>query len=1230
MKTTTPDSNRSRLWPHRLAAKSAVLSLLLLGSGLFVNTASAAIVPVDKATAASSYDFSGVTGTHTTTDSITVTTPASHSTLVVMVGWRANGGTTLTDNWTFTYNDLPLTKAVNFGSPGGTQVGSSIYYLHNPPAGTANLVGTITSDDLLRCQAVISWMTLGGVDTTAAVVTGGANAAGLGTPFTAVASGIVIPKADCFAVENLCLRGVPDETPQTFTYSANSGARTGTQVTYGVIPGGNPFVHSGAGYVSGLTAGTYDLSVTAPSSNDGRYGMAAVVFSPTPTAVAVVDKATAASSYDFSGVTGTHTTTDSITVTTPASDSTLVVMVGWRANGGTTLTDNWTFTYNDLPLTKAVNFGSPGGTQVGSSIYYLHNPPAGTANLVGTITSDDLLRCQLVISWMTLSDVDTTAAVVTGGANVAGLGTPFTAAASGIVIPSAGCLAVENLCLRGVPDETPQTFIYSANAGVRTGTQVTYGVIPGGNPFVHSGAGYVEALAAGTYDLSVTAPSSNDGRYGMAAVVFAPAFVANTYTISGTISCSDAADAAGAHVQLKQGATVFDSVTVPSGGAYSFTVLPGTWTIAASKNTYTPVESSPIAVSDASITQDLTLTKLLLCTVSGTVHDGVTGIGGVVVTASYAGGSVSTPSSVVDGTYSLEVPTTLLVTMSASSIPVTHLLGSVPAPFSAPDATPIGGKDVVLVTNPEYDADLVFSAKSSAIAIAGGTWPCAFPGTSSFGKISFAPGLTTVNSQQMVTFRYGTEQGYRANFGSQTIPCAGATVVAVVQPVRSATTGDWSAILNCYYNSLNVTVHNVTGRVQVMINNVWHTGPEIPDGQLSVVSAVIGADSSIMVYVNGVGTTIAGAGSPYTQITDGGTGNFSYGHNFDIGRNDPDAWSVWNGNVGDVYLYKTAISATKRNELEGALGTKFGIEIAPPPAPATISGTVVDGGEGVIVTTSPEGLTGTTAFNGTYTITGATSGTTYTLTASNLPIGKLVDTAPAAFLAVPGENAGQDFTLKDAATIRGTVTDGGTGVQNVVVTANPGALTGTTLAGGTYEITGASPGVEYTLTASSLPVGKMVATSPAAFIAVAGANDGNDFTLAADPANDTDLIFALRSSDLGTGNWACAYPVGSSLARGGSPTTTTINGQQWETNHMTSGDRYNASSLCPAPYAMNGGSIVVAVRPIRPTSDDHTWDWDSIVDMQYDQMVIGIRNWDGRVCVRRKGSLDVSGASIPS
>ncbi|MCX6878991.1 MAG: hypothetical protein NTW21_35060, partial [Verrucomicrobia bacterium] len=131
-------------------------------------------------------------------------------------------------------------------------------------------------------------------------------------------------------------------------------------------------------------------------------------------------------------------------------------------------------------------------------------------------------------------------------------------------------------------------------------------------------------------------------------------------------------------------------------------------------------------------------------------------------------------------------------------------------------------------------------------------------------------------------------------------------------------------------------------------------------------------------------------------------------------------------------------------------------------------------------------------------------------------------------------------------------------------------------------------------------------------------------------AQDPDLIFSLLSADLGTGAWPCAVPSGSSLARGGSPTTTTINGQQWETNHMTSGDRYNASSLCPAPYAINGGSIVVAVRPIRPATDDHTWDWDSIVDMQYDQMVIGIRNWDGRVCVRRKGSLDVSGASIPS
>jgi hypothetical protein len=42
-----------------------------------------------------------------------------------------------------------------------------------------------------------------------------------------------------------------------------------------------------------------------------------------------------------------------------------------------------------------------------------------------------------------------------------------------------------------------------------------------------------------------------------------------------------------------------------------------------------------------------------------------------------------------------------------------------------------------------------------------------------------------------------------------------------------------------------------------------------------------------------------------------------------LGRNDPDGWSTFNGNIGDVFLYDTALSDAERRQLEADLTNKF-------------------------------------------------------------------------------------------------------------------------------------------------------------------------------------------------------------------------------------------------------------------------------------------------------------------
>ena len=42
-----------------------------------------------------------------------------------------------------------------------------------------------------------------------------------------------------------------------------------------------------------------------------------------------------------------------------------------------------------------------------------------------------------------------------------------------------------------------------------------------------------------------------------------------------------------------------------------------------------------------------------------------------------------------------------------------------------------------------------------------------------------------------------------------------------------------------------------------------------------------------------------------------------------LGRNEPDAWSTFNGEIGDVFLYKSALSDAERKELVNFVAAKL-------------------------------------------------------------------------------------------------------------------------------------------------------------------------------------------------------------------------------------------------------------------------------------------------------------------
>ena len=58
-----------------------------------------------------------------------------------------------------------------------------------------------------------------------------------------------------------------------------------------------------------------------------------------------------------------------------------------------------------------------------------------------------------------------------------------------------------------------------------------------------------------------------------------------------------------------------------------------------------------------------------------------------------------------------------------------------------------------------------------------------------------------------------------------------------------------------------------------------------------------------------------------------GAGVGGFGTYINVGRNNPDGWTTFNGNIGDVFVYKVALTETERQQVENILIGK----VNPPP-----------------------------------------------------------------------------------------------------------------------------------------------------------------------------------------------------------------------------------------------------------------------------------------------------------
>ena len=484
-----------------------------------------------------------------------------------------------------------------------------------------------------------------------------------------------------------------------------------------------------------------------------------------------------------------------------------------------------------------------------------------------------------------------------------------------------------------------------------------------------------------------------------------------------------------------------DNVSVGTPTSYTFTNVTANHTIAAT------FAAMPNYLVSGKVTNKTTLAAIAGATVNFYTSAGFIG------TAPY---SATTNAS---GTYSINIPMGTWC-MNATA---TNYFNSANQSLTVSNAA-AGNINFALADgtrNIPRTSELLFSVVSDSLPASGSItgWATYQPSGQTLAVIG-TPTVESILGRKWEKNLYADGDGLRlGNSQSAAIACTGATIVVAAKPTRSADSGNWRSLVDIFYDRLVLGITNDAGKVCVRRNGgIDISSTAIPDGQVTILTLIVQTDGSYSVYANGSTTAIlsgaaTGAGS-FVALSPGVTGGAGgYGSYINVGRNNPDGWSVTNGYIGDVFVYKTALSAAERQTIETDMLSKYvtggatnytinatagtGGSISPagstsvnsgasqaytitPNSGYTISGVTVDGVSAGAITSYT--FTGVAA-NHTISAAFTGSGTTYTITASAGAGGSISPSG--AVLVNAGGN--QTFTISPNSgyTIANVTVDGG-------------------------------------------------------------------------------------------------------------------------------------------------------------------------------------------------------------
>ncbi len=628
--------------------------------------------------------------------------------------------------------------------------------------------------------------------------------------------------------------------------------------------------------------------------------------------------------------------------------------------------------------------------------------------------------------------------------------------------------------------------------------------------------------------------------------------------------------------------------------------------------------------------------------VSGLVTDGGVPVEGVIVkatqTANPANVSVSAPTP-ADGSYSLECVVGQQYQLSATSLPAGRAVTNAPAPFTPANTAPITGKNLLLGPDPDFDPALLFSTRSSAY-VTGAGWPAVTP----IGRVLTRmgnPTTRTINAQQWVNNHANGDGFTFTNVGwgppAGTLAFNGGSIVAACRPIYIGTANNYQPLVSVLLDRFMIDVRGADGRLRVRRGGVISaTACNIPNGQITTISAVVQPTGQFAIYTNGVMALTNTTTFDFTTLTP----TVNYGTDVNVGKGwNGDAWSSFNGDIGDVYVYTVAVDNAKRAALEASLMAKYGTApVYTIISTAGVGGGITPAGTNAAPLATDKTFTITNDFRyvvGDVLVDSASVGPVATYTFSNVTASHTIAAA---------------FTARPTQVVSGKVTDGTAGIMGAKVYFkqgtnayfNPLLTTTTTDTAGNYSIV--------------VPTGNWYVSASANGYDWSG---DSTFTVAGTPVTvpnivltanpNWDMLFASTVDSLGsiaagasTGNRATVYPTGGMLNMLGTPTVITVDTTNWEQNIYAEGDGYRfvppnvagfvVGGSYQAPIPANGVSIVAVVQPSYIGVGGEARG--EVVDLFYSELFLAVSHsatLEGQVIVDWRGySTTNTGYIIPN